>query len=382
VSEYQYHEWQAVDRVLTPEEQEAVDDLSSHIEVSSSRAMVTYHWSDFRHDPKQVLLKYFDAYFYLANWGSLRLMFRFPNGLLDDADLEPYCIDEYITFETIGKYQVLDLDFSPEDSGEGMEAEAGLSHFIRLRADLLEGDYRLLYLAWLKAMTMYGELDADEEYEDDVSDSPAYDREPPVPPGLKKLSPSLQNFVQVFEIDPFLVQAAAETSPDLKKTLSVNYRMLIRRLPREECDEFLAHLAVGDPGVGLALRKRLGAFLPQKHSQPARRRTIQQLIQRSKELEEAEKKRQVEAARQKHIAEMKALAAREVQVWQQVETLLDTGRKIASVYDEATALLEKLEQLSEFQNTRDSFQARLQQLAQKYASRPSLIDRWKRSGWV
>jgi hypothetical protein len=212
MSEYQYHEWQSVDRVLTPEEQAAVNDLSSHIEVSSSRAVGTYHWSDFRHDPKQVLLQYFDAYFHLVNWGSLRLMLRFPKGLLDEADIEPYCIDEYISFETIGKYQMLDLDFNPEDGGGWMESEAGLSHFIRLRADLLEGDYRLLYLAWLKAMTIDGSPYADEEYEDDDSDSLAYDREPAVPPGLKKLSPSLQNFVQVFEIDPFLVQAAAEAS--------------------------------------------------------------------------------------------------------------------------------------------------------------------------
>ena len=382
MSEYQYHEWQAVDRVLTPEEQDAVNDLSSHIEVSSSRAVVTYHWSDFRRDPKQVLLKYFDAYFYLANWGSLRLMFRFPKGLLNDADIEPYCNDEYITFETIGKYQVLDLDFNPEDGGGWMEAEAGLSHFIRLRADLLEGDYRLLYLSWLKAMTLYGDTYEDEGYEDDDTDIAAYDREPPVPPGLKKLSPSLQNFVQIFEIDPFLVQAASEASSYLKKTLSVDYRELIVRLPREECNDFLARLAEGDPGVGVALRKRLGAFLPQKHSQPARRRTLQQLLQRAEQLEKAEKKRQAEAARQKHIAEMKALAARETQVWQQVETLLDTGRKIASVYDEATAILEKLKQLAEFQDTRDSFQARLHHLAQKYASRPSLIDRWRKRGWV
>ena len=195
MSEYQYHEWQAVDRVLTPEEQVAVNDLSSHIEVSSSRAVVTYHWSDFRHDPKQVLLKYFDAYFYLANWGSLRLMFRFPKGLLDEVDIFPYCIDKYISFQTIGKYQVLDLDFNPEDGGGSMEADAGLSHFIRLRADLLEGDYRLLYVTWLKAMTMDGSPYADEEYENDELDITAYDHEPPVPPGLKKLSPSLQNFV-------------------------------------------------------------------------------------------------------------------------------------------------------------------------------------------
>ena len=34
MSEYQYHEWQAVDRVLTPAEQAAVAGLSSHIDVS------------------------------------------------------------------------------------------------------------------------------------------------------------------------------------------------------------------------------------------------------------------------------------------------------------------------------------------------------------
>ena len=382
MSEYQYHEWQAVDRVLTSEELAAVNDLSSHIEVSSSRAVVTYQWSSFRHDPRQVLLQYFDAYFYLANWGSLRLMFRFPKGLLDEADIEPYCIDEYITFETIGKYQVLDLDINPEDGEGWMEGEAGLSHFIRLRADLLEGDYRLLYLAWLKAMTFYGVLDDDEVYEDDNPDSPAYDHEPPVPPGLKKLPPALQNFVQIFEIDPFLVQAAAEASPDLKKALTVDYRELIGRLPRAECDDFLTRLAEGDASVGLALRKRLGAFLPQERPQSARPRTIQQLLQRAEQLENAEKNRRAEAARQKHIAEMKALSAREAQVWQQADSLLETGRKIASVYDEATALLEKLKQLSEFQDTRDVFHARLQQLAQKYSSRSSLIDRWKKRGWV
>jgi hypothetical protein len=382
MSEYQYHEWQAVDRVLTPEEQASVNDLSSHIEVSSSRAVVTYHWSSFRHDPKQVLLRYFDAYFYLANWGSLRLMFRFPIGLIDIADMEPYCIDEFITLETIGKYQMLDLDFHPEDGGGWMETEAGLSHFIGLRVDLLEGDCRLLYLAWLKAMTMYGDVYAGEGYESDDSDSPAHDREPPVPPGLRKLSPSLQNFVQVFEIDPFLVQAASEASPDLKRALSVDYRELIDRLPRAERDGFLVRLAEGEPGVGLALRKRLSGFLHQEGPQPAGGRTIQQLVQRAEQLRKAEKERRAQVARQQHIAEMKALARREAQVWQQVDALLATGRRIASVYDEATALLEKLNQLAEFQDTRDSFQGQLHQLAQKYTSRPSLIDRWKKRGWV
>ncbi len=40
--EHQYYEWQTVDRLLTEAEQEAVRALSSHIEASSSRAVVTY----------------------------------------------------------------------------------------------------------------------------------------------------------------------------------------------------------------------------------------------------------------------------------------------------------------------------------------------------
>jgi hypothetical protein len=66
MSEYQYHEWQAIDRILTPGEQAVVYNLFSHIELSSSLAVGTYHWSDFRYDPKQVFLN-FSMLLYLAN---------------------------------------------------------------------------------------------------------------------------------------------------------------------------------------------------------------------------------------------------------------------------------------------------------------------------
>ncbi|MBI2440239.1 MAG: hypothetical protein HYV35_02595 [Lentisphaerae bacterium] len=57
MSEYQYYEWQTIDRLLTEKEQEAVSRLSSHIDVSSSRAVVTYHWGDFKHDARTVLVR-------------------------------------------------------------------------------------------------------------------------------------------------------------------------------------------------------------------------------------------------------------------------------------------------------------------------------------
>ncbi len=79
---------------------------------------------------------------------------------------------------------------------------------------------------------------------------------------------------------------------------------------------------------------------------------------------------------------MKALASRESETWYQVEELLDNGRKIASVYDEATGLLAQLEQLAEFQETHHIFHQRLLRLAEKYGSRPALIGRWHSRGWV
>jgi prevent-host-death family protein len=73
MSEYQYFEWQTVNRLLTESEQVAVGRLSSHIEVSSSRAVVTYSWGDFKHDPRQVLVRFFDA---ITSYSSLYLQKR------------------------------------------------------------------------------------------------------------------------------------------------------------------------------------------------------------------------------------------------------------------------------------------------------------------
>ena len=337
MSEFQYHEWQTIDRPLTSKEQSAVDDLSSHIEVSPTRAVVTYHWSNFRHDPKQVLLDYFDAYFYQANWGSIRLMFRFPKGLLETSEIGPYCDDEYVSFETVGKYQVLDIEFDAEEGIWVEEEDSNLSRFINLRADLLDGDYRMLYLISIHVMTFI-----EDEYEDEDASEDEYDLEPPVPPGLKELTPALENFIELFGIDPFLVQAAAEASPDLKDPHTVHYRDLISRLPRSECDDYLTRLAEGDAGVRLSLRKRLGEFLPKETAQAAEPRSIQQLLDRAEQLENAETQRQADEARAKQIAEMKALAQREPQTWNRLYDLLETGGKTASVYDQATTTLEKL----------------------------------------
>jgi hypothetical protein len=384
MSEYQYHEWQTIDRVPTPQEQMDVDSLSSHIEVTASQAVGTYHWSDFKHDPKQVLLDYFDAYFSCANWGTLQLMFRFPKGLVDKEAIAPYCDGEIISFESWGNYDVLDLSFYADGyypSDGWMEAERGLSGFVRLRGDLIDGDYRLLYLAWLCARTTRDCYGYEEEgYVPTNSPEP----EPPVPSGLNNLSSSLQYFITVFDVNEHLVQAVAERSQNLRKSPEVNYRKLVSGLSRSECDEFLVDLLEGRPGTMAILRKRLtkkstANKFTAEYDNP---RPIHELEERAIYLEKEEKERQAEEARQRHIAEMEALAQHEEQAWAEVDELIANGRKIASVYDKTTAKLKKLAQLAEFKQTYPAFQSRIQALAEKYASRNALIGRWRREGWV
>jgi hypothetical protein len=61
MSEYQYYEFQTIDRPLIKAEQQAVSLLSSRVQLSSTRAIFTYSYGDFRGDPKELLVQYFDA---------------------------------------------------------------------------------------------------------------------------------------------------------------------------------------------------------------------------------------------------------------------------------------------------------------------------------
>ena len=126
MSEYQYYEWQTLERPLSAAEQAAVNGLSSHIDVTSSQAIVTYNWGDFKHDPIQVLAKYFDAYLYIANWDTRRLAFRFPEGLLDAAAIESYFDEYHVHIEAVGDVQVLEFEMSEEEGLDEWMEERGL----------------------------------------------------------------------------------------------------------------------------------------------------------------------------------------------------------------------------------------------------------------
>ena len=359
MSEYQYFEWQTVDRLLTEAEQEDVSDLSSHIDVSSSRAVVTYAYGSFKHDPRKVLARFFDAHLYLANWGSRCLMFRFPSGLVNGNMIVPYCIQDRITFRTMNAFDVLDMDLSEEEGGGWIDDDGSLSGLISLRNDILQGDYRSVYLAWLKVMSVQdGYLPRRRKSRAQTPMAPA------IPAGLKQLTPALRRFVEQFDIPTSLLEAAAEHSPELAQTVTMDFKPLVAKLTREQCDRFLCRLAQGDATVSMELKKQLHAMEPCPQSFAGPGRSIDELLKRADAIESARKRREEREARRKHEAEMKDLADRETATWQQVDSLV--ALKQTKSYDDAIRLLAKLAQLAEFRGSQEDYRLRVNDLCERY----------------
>ena len=370
MSEYQYYEFQAVDRPLTSEEQQAVARLSSRVEPHPRRAVFTYSWSDFPGNPEDVLARYYDAMFYIANWGSTQLMFRFPRAVLDLESAQAYCqlhtVEDYVSFSEVGEYSVLNIEFHDEGGGSWVEGEGWLDALLPLRDDILRGDYRALYLAWLKTLLW-----------EDVLDSVV---EPPVPPGLRKLTPALETFVELFEIDKTLLQVATETSGERSSATDDWMRTAIAQLPREEGDAFLLRLAQGEPHLGLALITRLRALAgkPKAQAPDASRRTVGQLLGEAERRRELARERRAQAAERKRIQKLEALAAREAEVWEEVHALIE--RKNASAYDAAVQHLCDLRELAVHQGKSAPFQQQMLDLRALYSRRPALIRRLDKTG--
>lgn len=79
MSEYQYYEFQAIDRPLSEADRQALRDLSTRARITAISFTNSYEWGDFKGDPAKLMERWFDLHLYLTNWGSRRLMIRLPN---------------------------------------------------------------------------------------------------------------------------------------------------------------------------------------------------------------------------------------------------------------------------------------------------------------
>jgi hypothetical protein len=94
MSEYQYYEFQAIDRPLTEKQMEELRSYSTRATITRTSFINDYSWGSFKGDEDAWMEKYFDAFLYLANWGTHVLKLRLPSSLLDLKTPQEYCVGD------------------------------------------------------------------------------------------------------------------------------------------------------------------------------------------------------------------------------------------------------------------------------------------------
>jgi hypothetical protein len=119
MSEYQYYEFQAIDRPLTGKEMSELRSYSTRARITPTSFVNDYAWGSLKGNEDAWMEKYFDAFLYLANWGTHVLKLRLPSRLLDPAVAKGYCGgDSAFVREKEGK---VILSFVSEDEEGGGE---------------------------------------------------------------------------------------------------------------------------------------------------------------------------------------------------------------------------------------------------------------------
>jgi hypothetical protein len=90
MSEYQYYEFQAIDRPLSREEIQTLRGYSTRARITTTSFTNEYSFGSFKGDADMWMVKYFDAFVHVANWGTRLLMFRLPVRLLSVETVRLY----------------------------------------------------------------------------------------------------------------------------------------------------------------------------------------------------------------------------------------------------------------------------------------------------
>jgi hypothetical protein len=181
------------------------------------------------------------------------------------------------------------------------------------------------------------------------------------------------------EVDPHLVAAAAEDSPEPQSIPDERLKAALAALSREECEQFLWRIVQREAQVGTALRKRLleHSGQPEQES-PQKKRLAGDLFQSSERLAAQARKRQQAEAEKKRIQELEQLAEREEATWRWAEQLIE--QKQARPYREATQLLVKLRDLAIYRKDLAAFDMRYGPLRTQFSNRPALMRCFQEAG--
>ena len=373
MSEYQYYDFRAIDHALTKTEMAALRAISTRAVITTTSFTNHYEWGDLKADPLKLLERYFDAFLYVANWGTREFNLRLPQELVDFKQLKSILPGKSAHVRSAGKFVIVSFESEVESDDDWDDGTGWMGSLVSLRSDLLRGDLRCLYLGWLHSVECH-------EFSEDTL-------EPPVPAGLRELSAPLDSFIEFLGIDGDLVEVAASASAPLKEGPSrKELATWIQGLPENEKDSLLIDfLSESSERCRLELLQRFRRENGVAANHGAiERRTVNDLLTESR-VRSDERANQLRANRAEDVARKKAkdeadravylegLVKREKAVWKQVEAYIE--KRQPKDYERAVILLVDLHDLAVRQGDEAGFQLRMEELRKTHAAKSAFLGR-------
>jgi len=377
MSEFQYYEFYSIDKELTKRERNEVDKLSSRFSPTSRSVVYTYSYSDFKHDEKKVLLKYFDFFMYWSNWGIKRIMYKIPEELVNFQDILQYncSVDGEYTDTGIqvykkAKFVIIDIKFSDEEGGYWIEEDnRWSSDLMGIRQDLLNGDYRSLFIMWLHAKKMEFEL---EEIDETLEISRQL-----IPPNLKSLNSNLNCLIDFFEVDIDWVCGASKYSEN-SSAKGKNYLEIVEKLTLEKKDEYIMRLLKGESNLNLKLKKEIDNSIEISTKSSVDKITLKQLLTSIKEQEGKRIRLKNEKLEKKRLQKIKEIEKNRNTILKEIDyhILKGTGKS----YDEAIHRILDLRELAIHQKKENEFMKWIAELKKELSPKRVMLKRIEKEG--
>ncbi|HKB05952.1 MAG TPA: hypothetical protein VKD90_27405 [Gemmataceae bacterium] len=340
MSEYQRIAFRAIDGPVGEKDLQFMRRQSTRAEITPWAFDNEYHWGDFHGDATEMLRRGYDLFLHYANFGVRTLHLRLPYGLPDPEAAAPYLGEDFVQFlpDKRGHGGILAIEpyFEAGELDELWDLNEVLGRLLPLRAEILDGDLRPLYLAHL-AIASDGNHDPEET------------TEAPVPAGLQKPTDAQRALVQFVGLSDSLVAAAAgEAPPSVARSDSRRqFAEWISRQPAATKDEWLVQWMT-DPHS--AARKELLAEFQQTQGAPLwptvrPARTIAELERKATEVQRESDRKAIENAARKRAKRLAGMVADPDRTLRKTEELV-AGRSREAYHEIATLLAELREALA------------------------------------
>ncbi len=368
MSEYQLVKFETIDTPLSKQQRSELRDISSRAHIDSRSFKVQYNYSSLRADPKEVMLACFDIGFNFANWGVTEVYIKLPAETIPQAVLE----NDDFEFSTLVNEQWQLLTFSLEQGADYVseqQADDLMQHIANLRQQMINGDWRMIYLIWLRRLS----------YDDKINDLPALSFD------FVDLTPELHTLSQLFEIQAEWIQALAMTLPQIKC-----HQTQITSGDKDEFDLWLASISAESKDQLLQTLFEQGSLtkqqalsqtsIPPKQIQyihwlnhqcvRANYNQAKAYVAQQRSAEKALQEAEETARKERHLTE---IYQQRESLWQHTQT--EANRGCASGYNLATHYLHELAEAYQLKQQSEMFENRFRKFVQHNQQRKALIIR-------